>query len=151
MAFARSSITHNSKSPHSKAEEPDPARLGFRLYLPSIMITKQSPKRGGNDSRFPALYNDFRRSCQTKKDFITLPFSGPPVLPGQSVDTLIYASWGCDFRKRFQIESVRNSPSAISCKAALINFNRSRLRSFEEWIGRRRHLSLTKPLLSMNC
>ena len=39
IPFARRPITHNSKRPHSEAEEPD--RL-LRPYLPSTMITTQS-------------------------------------------------------------------------------------------------------------
>jgi hypothetical protein len=45
--FARRPITHNFKKPHSKAEEPDPARAGFRQNPPSIMITTQSLDGGG--------------------------------------------------------------------------------------------------------
>jgi hypothetical protein len=37
-------ITHNSKRPHSKAEEPDPARAGFLPNLFFIKITAQSSR-----------------------------------------------------------------------------------------------------------
>jgi hypothetical protein len=65
-----------------------------------LFISASSPiKGGGNIPQFRALYNDFRKGCQTKKDFITHPFSGVSVWPGQSVDALFYAPYGFEFRE----------------------------------------------------
>ena len=121
------------------------------LSVPSIIMTTQSPKEEGNDSRFPDLYNDFGRSCQTNKGFIASRLLWSPCFEGTEGGPLASCAMKVFFSKGGQIESVFNSPSPIWCKAVLNNPNRSTSRSFEESAGRRRHLSLTQPLLSMIC
>jgi hypothetical protein len=46
------------------------------------MMMTHSPEGEGKESRFPALYNDFRRGCQTKKDFTTPALLWSPCLAG---------------------------------------------------------------------
>ena len=140
----------------------------------SILIRKipLNPTLLKGDQGGLPLYNDFKRRCQTKKDFIAMPVlrSRSPSRLRQSrldyngktyhssgigalrrrVNPLLYAPWSLVFKGGCQIESVFNPPSTISCKVVLIKLNRSPSRSFGEWIGRRRHLSFVKPLFSMN-
>jgi hypothetical protein len=52
IPFSRRPMTHSFKRPHSKAEEPDPARAGFRRNSTSIMITTQSPSGEGKRELF---------------------------------------------------------------------------------------------------